>query len=417
MDIQRSTLVIYIYLIFWIRHACTTPLDVSNSGLTQVPPVPESITVTVLKLKGNRIEELQENSFEGYHHLVEIDLSYNGLQVIHDGVFDHITTLTKVSFTQNKLIRLPESFGPSTTKLNFINLINAVRNSRIYSYPYFGAFIKLRVLYIVSAMNTNLNDSFYPPNIRTLGLNRGYMDTFPRLSSLTLLLSAVYIQNHEIKAIPQEAISGLFSLRMAYFDGNKINNFPNFSHCKGLELLSLTKNEISHIPREHIKGLDNIRQIHLNNNLLSNMVDISNLTTLHTFNIGHNSISEIRGEFIAGLQNMNVFSCEYNRLEFLPNISRLFPRLQELNVKGNNLKTLPDLYDLHSLVTMTAAENPYVCNVSLCWLRMLSWMKPTVTLLQDNPMCGEPAPLVGTEVIRFHPTQMRCYDGMHSIWR
>ena len=241
------------------------------------------------------------------------------------------------------------------------------------------------------------------------------MDTFPLLSSLTPLVADVYIQNNKIKSIPHEAIVGLFNLRLAYFDINKINNFPNFSHCKKLVVLSLTKNEISHIPRPHIEGLDTIREIHLDNNLLSNMVDIWNLTTLHTFSVGHNLISEIREAFLVGLQNMKVFSFEYNRLEFLPNISRLFPQLQELNVKGNNLKTLVDLYDLHSLLSLTAAENPYVCNMSLCWLRMLPWMKPYLTMLQDNPLCDQPTSQAGEDMVHVHPIQMGCYDGMYCI--
>ena len=415
MNIQRSTLVVYIFLMFSIHNASTTLLDFSNSNLTQVPPAPESITVTVLNLKRNRIEELKQISFRRYHHLIEIDLSSNGLRILHDGVFDNVTTLRKISFYNNKLIRFPDRFGPSTTRLGFINLINAVYNPRIFSFPYFGAFINLRTVYIASAMNDNLNDSFYPPNIHTLGLNLGYMDTFPRLSSLTPSLSVIHLTLHKIKTIPQEAIAELFSLRTANFDGNKINNFPNFSHCKKLVLLSLASNEISHIPRQHIEGLHTIQEMHLSNNLLSTMVDISYLANLHTFFIGHNFISEIRKEFLVGLQNMQAFSIDYNRLELVPNISGLFPQLRELNVKGNNLKTLPDLYDLQSLLSLTAAENPYVCNMSLCWLRMLPWIKPNFPMLRDNPLCDQPTSLADTGIMRFHPTEMGCYDGMCFI--
>ena len=40
----------------------------------------------------------------------------------------------------------------------------------------------------------------------------------------------------------------------------------------------------------------------------------------------------------------------------------------------------------------------YVCNLSLCWMRMLPWMKPEVTFLKDSPLCDKPAPVI--EIVR-----------------
>ena len=194
MGILSSRLVLYMYLIFRIRHVSTTLMDLSSSDLTQVPAAHEGITVTTLNLKGNRIEELQQHAFRKYYHLTHIDLSFNGLRIIHDGVFDNVTTLRKISLQFNYLIKLPKSFGPSTTILDKMDLINGVVNYRILSFPYFGAFTKLRALFIASASNTNFNDSFYPPNIGLLGLNNGYMDTFPLLSSLTPLVASYQIR-------------------------------------------------------------------------------------------------------------------------------------------------------------------------------------------------------------------------------
>ena len=141
------------------------------------------------------------------------------------------------------------------------------------------------------------------------------------------------------------------------------------------------------------------------------MANISNLSTLRIFTIGSNLISEIPESYIVGLLNMKVFACEKNKLIVLPNMIRIFPRLQILHIQGNRLKTLPDLYDMTFLSTLTAAENPFVCNQSLCWLRMWPWMKPSLTALQDKPLCDQPASLAQEEVLRFHPTDMECYKG------
>ena len=129
------------------------------------------------------------------------------------------------------------------------------------------------------------------------------------------------------------------------------------------------------IPPEQVEGLENINTMKLDHNTLTNMTDISNLPTLETFKIGYNVISKIPYEFIEGLPNMRRFYCNNNKIYILPNMSRYFPRLEELSVEGNYLETLPDMYEMQPVFTLTAAENPYTCNVSLCWLRMLPWMK------------------------------------------
>ena len=242
-------------------------------------------------------------------------------------------------------------------------------------------------------------------------LRIGTIDRFPLLSS-SPSLSYVAMGQQKISTIPEEAIAGLLRLRTLKLGNNEINNFPNFSHCRRLTKIYLPENRISHIPREHIKGLDRIILMRLDNNLMANMTDISNLATFEEFTVGHNNISKISSEYLMGLPNMEIFKCNNNNnIHVLPNISRYFPLLKELCVQGNNLKTLPDLYDMPSLSILTVAQNIYACNLSLCWLRMLSWVKPDVTFLKDTPLCQQPASATDTKIVRFHPTDMRCYMG------
>ena len=141
------------------------------------------------------------------------------------------------------------------------------------------------------------------------------------------------------------------------------------------------------------------------------MTDISHLSSLQKFTISYNLITEIPESFIKGLVNMRTFVCNDNKLKSLPNISVFFPKLEKLGVQGNYLKTLPDLYEFTPLATLRSAENPYECNVSLCWLRMLPWLKPSLNILLDSPVCDLPAAYADTAVTRFHPTVMECYNG------
>ena len=389
----------------------TNSLDFSRSRLTGVPSCPVNQSINSINLNNNNIEELFPHSFDNCGELTRISLDFNGLRNIHDGTFDNIYNLQLLTLNNNNIVQLPASFGPSSTKLNTILLIAALEDPRILIYPYFSAFTGLHTINIVCSSNENLNDSFYPPNVIWINAQFGTMDTFPHLSSLTPHIQILALPGHQLTIIPQEAVAGLFKLREIFLNKNEIRNFPNLSHCTGLTLLRFEHNQLSYIPRQHVEGLESILQIHFSNNGLVDMTDISHLNSLQKFFIGYNLITEIPTSFIEGLVNMKTFACNNNKLKLLPNISAFFPKLEELYVQGNYLKTLPYLYEFAPLVTLQSAENPYECNVSLCWLRMLPWLKPSVTILQDNPRCDSPAAYVDTTVVRFHPTVMECYNG------
>ena len=389
----------------------TDSLDFSQSNLTEVPICPVNHSIASINLDENQIQELFPHSFINCDELTKMSLASNGLQKIHDGTFDNIHKLNRLILNDNSIVQLPADFGPSTTTLTTISLLSAMRDPRLFNYPYFSAFTRLGIINLGLNNIGNLNDTFFPPNIRWIVANSGRMDTFPPISSLTPNIEVLAFAGHQLTTIPQKAVAGLFELKSLIMSKNIIKNFPNFSHCKKLTLLKFEHNELSYVPRKHIEGLESIREIHFTNNWLSNMTDIFHLISLQKFFIGYNLITEMPVWHIEGLPNMKTFACNNNKLKSLPNISAFFPELEELYVQGNYLKTLPDLFEFAHLVTLQSAENPYECNVSLCWLRMLPWLKPSVNKLQDSPVCDLPAAYTGTAVVRFHPTLMECYKG------
>ena len=222
----------------------------------------------------------------------------------------------------------------------------AISASQILTYPYFSSLTNLVHLSLHDCNIGNISDSLWPPNIQLLLLGYCQVDKFPLLSISSPILTYVSMPNQKFRTIPEKAVAGLFRLRFMKLTNNEINNFPNVSHCKQLTTIYLGKNKISHIPRGHIMGLDKLRIMHLDHNLLANMTDISNLATLKEFSVGHNMISEISNACIVGLLNMKIFMCNDNNIYVLPHISIYFPLLKELFVQGNNLKLLPDMYDM-----------------------------------------------------------------------
>ena len=393
-------------------------LDFSYSRLTAVPAPPEDTFVYVLILQGNTIEELDSQSFQHYRYtrVHTLNLAANGLRVINDGTFDNFVYLLFLDLRSNHVIQqLPSTFGPSTPHVTYFSLWAAIGDPGILTYPYFAAFTSMTSLNIGWAVLGTINASILPPNAIELILKYDDINLFPQLSLYARQAEVLRIQHNNVEVIPQDHIDGLTELRELWAGGNRIGNFPNFSHCIKMTILSLPNNEIPYISRGYIEGLDSIIEMDFANNQLTDMPHISHLDTLEKFLIGFNQITTIPTDFIVGLPNLKIFACNNNNITFLPNISLFVPNLSELYVQGNRLQMLPDLYDMMSLLVLEAADNPFLCNSSLCWLRMLSWMRPWNTMLRDQPVCEGPATLANVSTTRAHPTLMQCYEGRIPI--
>ena len=398
-------------LVLFKCHTNAIKLSFTHSNLIEVPPAPLGLHVNELVLSWNLITELKPQSLMNYYDLTKLTLVGNPLSIIHNGAFDMLYQLQTLALGFTKITHLPFDFGPSTTTMIKIVWWKAIQMPNIIQYPYFAAFSKLSTINIGSKDLYIKNASIFPASTRHMNIRYIDLTIFPHLSRYTPNVMYVYIGQNQLVTIPQGDIQGLTLLKEFNAWANQITSFPNFSHCVALEVLNMGENKIDDIPRGHIFGLASIKNIFFNYNLIIVMPDISHLSTLETFKIGFNQILQIPEEYISGLPNMKVFDCQSNKISFLPNISRRFPQIQELYAQGNRMMSLPDLYETTSLGFLYAADNPYACNQSLCWLRMLAWMRPSVTMLQDHPTCQEPHFAAGTRVVRYHPAAMGCYEG------
>ena len=404
----------FIYISAWILFKCQTnavKLHYTHSNLTEVPPAPLALYVHELGLRYNMITDLKPPSLMDYPDLQKLDLAENPLSIIHNGAFDMLYQLQTLYLGHTDITHLPSGFGPITTTLTKIGCWRAIKNLEVIQFPYFVAFLNLNIINIGASKLDIKNASIFPASIENINIRDTDITAFPQLSKYMPDVMYVQIGQNQLITIPQEDIQGLTLLKKFNAWANQITSFPNFSHCVALETLDLDENKIDDIPRGHIFGLASIKYISFNYNVISVMLDTSQLSTLETFKIGFNQILQIPEEYISGLPNMKVFDCQGNQITFLPNISKLFPQIQELYVQGNHMMSLPDLYETTSLGLLYAADNPYVCNQSLCWLRMLAWVRPSMTMLQDQPTCQEPHLAAGTQVVRYHPATMGCYEG------
>ncbi|XP_033099746.1 toll-like receptor 2 type-2 [Anneissia japonica] len=74
----------------------------SHHSLEEVPKGLPS-TLEVIVLSHNRIRKLDDDSFQGLHNLVQIDVSYNSISKISTAAFNHLTKLETLILRKNQL--------------------------------------------------------------------------------------------------------------------------------------------------------------------------------------------------------------------------------------------------------------------------------------------------------------------------
>ena len=109
--------------------------------------------------------------------------------------------------------------------------------------------------------------------------------------------------------------------------------------------------------------------------------------------------------------NVQILNLHTNHIIDFPSDSLMgLNNLTILNIFGNNLEAIPDLFD-RPLVTLKIYDNPLRCNVSLCWVRMWTWKKTAPLNTVDRAMCHSPSSFHGKKLMEIDPVELECYRG------
>ena len=205
--------------------------------------------------------------------------------------------------------------------------------------------------------------------------------------------------------IPDECIKRLESLTYFKIIQNKLAVMPDVSHLKELKSLHVYLNSITEIPKPKIEGLTKDKTLYAHKNLINTMPNISYLSSLQFVYLYDNRIRHVPSDTLYGLPNLRLFRLDGNMIS---HIGDLQTGLSTLNLAGNQLVDLPDLFHLR-FWSVDINDNPLICNQSLCWLRMWFWF--THSPLAGNPACARPPGLEGKGVKNVHPLILKCYNG------
>ena len=132
---------------------------------------------------------------------------------------------------------------------------------------------------------------------------------------------------------------------------------------------------------------------------------------LNTINLPGNNITELPAENLRNV-NATAINIANNHLNAIPDHTA-YPYIESLKLKQNRLTSVPDFLNT-TLKTLSLSNNPLICNRSLCWLRMMPWGFG-INILTDIATCVYPYTEPRTPLMEVHLATMECYDGRYAV--
>ncbi|CAD6999910.1 unnamed protein product [Ceratitis capitata] len=294
-------------------------LDASNESFAYMREL------SYINLAFNQLKQLPRGIFlpDVHSHLVEIDLSYNALEVIARNTFYSLGDLQTLNLQSNKLQLLEKHAFHNLEFLRYIDLsYNQLANIS------HGAFTVLPNLAALDLMFNNLGMlslkmfHFVSNTSTPLRLNVTYNAIGHFEDELS---SYMYIYNldisHNIISKPESFANLANTLRFLNLAHNHVGALANhaFGDLEFLEILNLAYNNITSLRRRSFQGLNSLQELDLS----------------------YNGLEQLQVEQFSNLRKLRILRVRGNRLRALPREVFANTRLEYLDISENQLSVWP----------------------------------------------------------------------------
>ncbi|KAG5849342.1 hypothetical protein ANANG_G00109200 [Anguilla anguilla] len=300
-------------------------------------------------MAGNRVETLELGILGRMTHLKTVDLRLNGLRWVQSEGLEAVKQVTYLDLRDNQLTCLDLSSACN------LETVHCQRN-------HLGALslsgFTLRTLCASSNRLTTVNIYPVPNHLMHMDLSRNLLEYLPDWVCDTRKLEVLDVTHNLLSELPSRLLGSL-SLRKLLAGNNQLHRLPDLLDHIPLEALDLQHNKLGELPESLFCKALNLRYLNVSANSLESVPPSShteeNLSTLQELYLTGNSLNEDCAALLVGHQHLRVLHMAYNQLQSFP-ASKLskFELLEELNLSGNQLKSLPSTVSsckrLHTLI-------------------------------------------------------------------
>lgn len=325
-------------------------LGLSFNNFSHIPAVLERLSgVDKLAMAGNRVERLDLCTLVRMDHLKNIDLRLNGLCCVISENLEAVSQVTQMDLRDNRLSSLDLS------SVSNLEMLHCQRN-QLGMLTLSG--FTLRILNASSNCLTTVN--IYPvPNLLThMDLSQNLLEYLPDWVCDCRKIEIVDVAHNLLSELPSRLLSSL-SLRKLLVGNNCLQRVPDLLDHIPLEALDLQHNKLRELPESLFCKALNLKYLNLSANALESIPPCSqseeSLSTLQELYLTRNNLNENCGAVLVGHQHLRVLHIAFNQLLSYPasKLSKL-ELLEELNLSGNKLKTIPSTVSsckrLHTLI-------------------------------------------------------------------
>uniref|UniRef100_A0A8C8HDZ3 PH domain leucine-rich repeat-containing protein phosphatase 2 n=1 Tax=Oncorhynchus tshawytscha TaxID=74940 RepID=A0A8C8HDZ3_ONCTS len=360
-------------------------LGLSFNNFPHIPGVLDRLSgMDKLAMAGNRVETLELGILARMSHLKNIDLRLNGLRWVKSEALEAVKQVTQLDLRDNHLATLDLS------SICSLEILHCQRN-QLRALTLSG--FTLRMLHASSNRLTTVNIYPVPNQLTQMDLSRNLLEYLPDWVCDSRKVEVLDVTHNFLSELPARLLSSL-SLRKLLAGNNRLQRLPDLLDHIPLEVLDLQHNKLGELPEslfyKALKWYLNVSANALETIPPSSQSEES-LSTLQELYLTGNKLNENCAALLVGHQNLRVLHMAYNQLLSFPasKLSKL-ELLEELNLSGNKLKTIPSTVSsckrLHTLIAHSnhISVFPEILNLPEIKLVDLSCNELTEILLPDS---------------------------------
>uniref|UniRef100_A0A672NUA5 PH domain and leucine rich repeat protein phosphatase 2 n=1 Tax=Sinocyclocheilus grahami TaxID=75366 RepID=A0A672NUA5_SINGR len=361
-------------------------LGLSFNDFPHVPGVVEHLcALDKLAMAGNRVDTLDLCSLLRMTHIKSIDLRLNGLRSVKSEILEPVKHLTQLDLRDNQLTSLDLSSACSLETLQCQrNQLGALTLSGF----------TLRTLHASDNRLTTVNIYPVPSQLTHMDLSRNLLEYLPDWVCDSRKIEVLDISHNLLSELPARFLSSL-SLRKLLAGNNRLERLADLLDHIPLETLDLQHNTLQELPESFFYKALNLKYLNVSANALETIPPSSqseeSLSTLQELYLTGNNLNENCAALLVGHQNLRVLHMAYNQLQSFP-ASKLgkLEVLEELNLSGNKLKTIPSTVSsckrLHTLIAHSNHISVFPEVLSLPEIKLVdvSCNEQTEILLPDS---------------------------------
>uniref|UniRef100_A0A8C7L837 PH domain leucine-rich repeat-containing protein phosphatase 2 n=1 Tax=Oncorhynchus kisutch TaxID=8019 RepID=A0A8C7L837_ONCKI len=361
-------------------------LGLSFNNFPHIPGVLDRLSgMDKLAMAGNRVETLELGILARMSHLKNIDLRLNGLRWVKSEALEAVKQVTQLDLRDNHLATLDLSSICSLETLHCQR--NQLRALTLSGFT-------LRTLHASSNRLTTVNIYPVPNQLTQMDLSRNLLEYLPDWVCDSRKVEVLDVTHNFLSELPARLLSSL-SLRKLLAGNNRLQRLPDLLDHIPLEVLDLQHNKLGELPESLFYKALNLKYLNVSANALETIPPSSqseeSLSTLQELYLTGNKLNENCAALLVGHQNLRVLHMAYNQLLSFPasKLSKL-ELLEELNLSGNKLKTIPSTVSsckrLHTLIAHSnhISVFPEILNLPEIKLVDLSCNELTEILLPDS---------------------------------